>query len=122
MGNIEAIDWKVIEGTLPANWRKLADDKKLIKRNLAPHIGGKVKDIGQILRLVLYRVAANTGLEAATAAFAAAGILTLSFVMLHKWTKRLGPYLGGAGQPDGGGSARRVRARGPCSRLRPRQR
>ncbi len=94
MSTSDAIDWKVIEATLPAGWRELAAERKLIKRNLAPHIGGKVKDIGQILRLVLYRVAANTGLEAATAAFAAAGILTLSFVMLHKWTKRLGPYLG----------------------------
>jgi hypothetical protein len=56
-------------------------------------LGTKVTDISQVLRLVFYQVGSNCGLELATAAFAAAGILAISFVALHKWMKKLGPYL-----------------------------
>ena len=53
----------------------------------------QVKEIGQILRLVLYQVARNIGQQAAAAAFAATGLLVISHVALHKWMKKLGPYL-----------------------------
>lgn len=87
------MDWAAIEAVLPAGWRQLAVDMKVIRPNLAPQLGAKVTDIGVILRLVLYQVAKNCGLEFATAMFAAAGLLAISFVALHKWMKKLGPYL-----------------------------
>jgi hypothetical protein len=87
------MDWTAFEGVLPQGWRKLAEDMKLIRRNLPAHMGTKVTDISQILRLVFYQVGNNFGLELATAAFAAAGILVISFVALHKWMTKLGPYL-----------------------------
>ncbi|MCU0689807.1 MAG: hypothetical protein MUF54_00260 [Polyangiaceae bacterium] len=53
----------------------------------------QVKHIGQILRLVLYQVSRNIAQQAAAAAFAAAGLLVISHAALHKWMKKLGPYL-----------------------------
>jgi hypothetical protein len=89
----KSLDWSVIEAALPPGWRELAVQMKLIRPNLPKHMGTKVTEIGQVLRLVLYQVATNSGLELSTAVFAAAGLLTLSFVALHKWMKKLAPYL-----------------------------
>jgi hypothetical protein len=86
-------EWEQIETLLPADWRQLADQHGLFRRKLPPHLGAKVHDISVILRLVLFHVAANVALIGATAAFAAAGVVTLSSVALHKWMRRLGPYL-----------------------------
>lgn len=88
-----ALSWEVIEQQLPPDWRELADEHKLVRRNLQPHLGTKVTDIAQILRLVLYQVGSNAGLLAATAAFAASGMLSISAIALHKWMRKLGPYL-----------------------------
>ncbi len=87
------LDWAELEGLLPSGCRKLAADKKPVKPNLPKHMGTKVTDIGQILRLVLYQCARNIGQQAAAAAFAAAGLLAISHVALHQWMKKLGPYL-----------------------------
>jgi hypothetical protein len=65
---------------------------KLIRKR-PPHLGAKVEDIGQILRLVLFMVATDSALAVATAAFAGAKLLTLSSVSLHQWMRQLGPYL-----------------------------
>jgi len=89
----EPLDWDVIQTVLPPGWRELAVEMKLIRPNLPAHMGTKVTEIGPLLRLVLYQVATNSGLELATAVFAAAGMLTLTFVALHKWMKKLAPYL-----------------------------
>jgi len=91
--NAQSLDWSVIEAALPPGWRELAVQMKLIRPNLPKHMGTKVTEIGSVLRLVLYQVATNSGLELATATFAAAGLLALSFVALHKWMTRLAPYL-----------------------------
>ena len=87
------LDWETIEQALPGGWRELAVERKLIGRKLPPHLGAKVQDIGMAMRLALYQVATNSGLEATTAAFAAAGLVDISFVALHKWMKKLGPYM-----------------------------
>ena len=88
------LDWQSFEQALPSQWRELAVKHRLIgHRKLPPHLGAKVKDISDIVRLVLYQVATNSGLESATSAFAAVGLLTISFVALHKWMKKIGPYL-----------------------------
>jgi len=94
MSDTRSLDWPLVQGLLPTGWRELAASKKLVKTNLPKHLGAKVTDIGQVLRLVLYQVARNVGQQTAAAAFAAAGLLVISHVALHKWMKRLGPYLG----------------------------
>jgi len=94
MSESGSLDWTVVEGVLPAGWRERAVEKKLVRPKLPKHMGTKVTDIGPVLRLVLYQVARNIGLQTAAAAFAAAGLLVLSSVALHKWMKKLGPYLG----------------------------
>jgi hypothetical protein len=86
------LDWEAVEQVLPSRWRELADERRLV-RKLPEHMHAKVTDISQILRLVLYLVAQNVGLMTATAAFGAAGLLDISHVALHKWMKKLGPYL-----------------------------
>jgi hypothetical protein len=88
----DGLSWSQIEATLPVEWRKLADDLRLI-RNRSPHLGGKVKDVGDILRLVLYMVATNSALAGATATFAGGELLAISSVSLHQWMRKLGPYL-----------------------------
>lgn len=87
------LDWEGIEEVLPSQWRELAVEHGLMGRKLPAHLGAKVKDISEIVRMVLYQVATNSGLESATAAFAAVGLLTISYVALHKWMKKIGPYL-----------------------------
>ena len=87
------LGWQTIEEALPAGWRELATECGLFVRKLPPHLGAKVEDIGVALRLALYQVATNSGLETTTAAFAAAGVVDISLVALHKWMKKLGPYL-----------------------------
>lgn len=87
------LDWETLKAQLPAGWRELAVELKLIRPNLPEHMGTKVKDIEPILRMELYKVARNTGLANATAAFAAAEIVDLSAVALHKWEKKMGGYL-----------------------------
>lgn len=87
------LDWQTLEQALPARWRELAVEHGLMGRKLPPHLGAKVKDIGEVVRLALYQVATNSGLEATTAAFAAAGLLAISHVSLHQWLRKIGPYL-----------------------------
>jgi hypothetical protein len=55
--------------------------------------GAKVKDMGTIMRLVLYHVGTNTSLKTTTAMAAAANLIDISAVALHKWMRRLGPFL-----------------------------
>jgi hypothetical protein len=84
--------WEAIEAVLPAGWKELAKEHGLI-RPQPPQLKAKVTDIGVLLRLVFHQVANNTALLTATAAFAAAGLLELSSVALHKWMIKLGPYM-----------------------------
>jgi len=87
------LDWATIEAQLPADYEERAAKHNLVKAGLPKHLGAKVTAIGQILRLVLYQVARNIGQQPAAAAFAAAGLLTISHVALHKWMKKLSAYL-----------------------------
>jgi len=90
--NSEA-DWLMVEEQLPGNWRQLAEEHRLIWRNAPSHIGAKITDIGQILRLVFYHVATNSSLRTTTAIASAAQIITISAVALHKWMRKIGPYI-----------------------------
>lgn len=84
-------DWERIVAHLPPEWRQLADQMKLI-RDYPPHMKTKVKDIGDLLRVVLHYVAGSS-LRMTAALASATGILVLSSVALHQWMKKLGPYL-----------------------------
>lgn len=84
-------DWEMIESHLPGDWRVLAGAMQLIRRQPA-HLGAKITDIDQILKLVLHHVS-GASLRLTTAVGAAAGIVKISAVALHKWMKKLGPYL-----------------------------
>jgi Transposase DDE domain len=64
---------------------------KLIRPQPA-QLGTKVTDIEQALRLVLH-YASGSSLRLTTGIGAAIGVITISSVALHKWMKRLGPYL-----------------------------
>jgi hypothetical protein len=88
-----ALDWAMMAAQLPADYRERAATRNLVKAKLPKHLGAKVTCIGQILRLVLYQVSRNIGQQPAAAAFAAAGLLAISHVALHKWMKKLGDYL-----------------------------
>lgn len=91
VGQDKASDWKMIEAHLPPDWRHLADSMGLIREHPA-HLNTKIKDIGDLLRLVLHHVSGSS-LRMTTGMAAAAGLVVLSAVALHKWMKKLGPYL-----------------------------
>jgi hypothetical protein len=84
-------DWETIASQLPAGWKELATKMQLIRPQPA-HMGAKITDIEQVLRLVLYH-ASGASLRLTTAVGAVAGIVSISAVALHKWMKKLGPYL-----------------------------
>jgi hypothetical protein len=86
-------DWLLIEAQLPSDWRQLAEQQRLIWRNAPKHIGAKVTDIGQILRLIFYYVATNSSLKTTTATASAANLITISSVSLHQWMCKIGSYI-----------------------------
>lgn len=90
-GQDKATDWEMIEAQLPTDWRELAEGMGLI-RNYPPHMNTKIKDIGDLLRVVLHYVSGSS-LRMTAALAAAAGVVVLTSVALHKWMKKLGPYL-----------------------------
>src|SRR3972149_943479 len=85
-------DWEMVLAQLPEGWRELADEMHVI-RKVPEHLGAKIKDVAEILRLVFHHTGMNNSLRLTTAASAAAGLVEISFVALHKWMRRLGPYL-----------------------------
>lgn len=90
-GNENQPGWETIAAQLPAGWKELAETMGLIRPRPA-HLGAKVTDIEQVLRLVLHH-AMGTSLRLTTALFATAGVVVMSAVALHKWMCKLGPYL-----------------------------
>ena len=87
-------DWPMIEAQLPSNWRELGRALGLdpATRSWHPH-GSKIRDLGVVLRLVLFHVGANVALATTTAMAAAADLATISPVALHLWMRRIGPWL-----------------------------
>jgi len=86
-------DWALIEAQLPSNFRQLAEQRRLIWRNAPKHIGAKITDISQILRLVFFHVATNSSLQTTTATAHASKMITISAVALHKWMRKIGSYM-----------------------------
>lgn len=90
-GQDKTTDWEMIEAQFPPEWREIADGMKLI-RDYPPHMNTKIKDIRELLRVVLHYVSGSS-LRMTAALAAAAGVVVLTSVALHKWMKKLGPYL-----------------------------
>jgi hypothetical protein len=89
---IATTDWDMVTAQLPADWRAVAADMGLLKEH-PEQLETKVDDIEPVLRLVLYQAGASDSLRATVARAAALGLLAISHVALHKWMKKLGPYL-----------------------------
>jgi hypothetical protein len=85
-------DWAMIEAQLPMDWRTLASEMGLIRERPA-QLQTKVDDIGTILKLVFHQAGTSSSLRATAGRAAATGVLAMSWVALHKWFKKLGPYL-----------------------------
>jgi hypothetical protein len=86
------VDWEFFRAQLPSGWRELAVERELI-RELPPQLNTKVRDIEPVLRLILHRAGLQASLKTTTGEAAAAELIDLSSVALHKWERKLGPYL-----------------------------
>jgi hypothetical protein len=99
-------DWEFIKAQLPDGWRELPIKMGLIRPH-PPHLGAKITDIEQVLRLELQRVCLESSLKISTARSSAAkkireddGIPTtgpsapvdIAAPSLHDWERKLGPY------------------------------
>ena len=85
-------DWEMIQACLPCGWRELGAEMGLVRERPA-HMGTKVRDIGDALRLVLHQAGTSSSLRATTALAAATGVVAMAAVSLHQWMKKIGPYL-----------------------------
>jgi hypothetical protein len=105
-GRVMDLDWEFIKAQLPGDWRELAGQMGLIRPH-PPHLGAKITDIEQVLRLDLQRVGLESSLRITTARSAAAkkileedGLATtepsapvdIAAPSLHEWERKLGPY------------------------------
>jgi hypothetical protein len=86
------LDWEFFKAQLPSTWKSRAVETGLI-RPQPPHLHAKVTDIEQVLRPLLHRISLNKSLSGTTAEAESAGLVDLSSVALHKWERKLGPYL-----------------------------
>src|SRR5271170_3561468 len=100
------LDWELIKAQFPAGWRELAIKMGLIRPH-PPHLGAKITDIEQILRLELQRVVLESSLKVTTATSRVAkkireddgdtttgprAPVDLSAPSLHEWERKLGAY------------------------------
>ena len=85
-------NWQAIEKVLPSGWQELARSLGVIKK-VPEQLGAKIKEIGPLLRLVLFHVSMHESLRIATARAAAAKVIDISPVALHLRMRKLGAYL-----------------------------
>jgi len=83
--------WDIIERELPTDYAQLAYDMGLIRAR-SPHLGAKIHDAADLLRLLL-RHATGSSLESTTGFAGAAGLPDISAVALHKWERKAAPWL-----------------------------
>jgi len=86
-------DWPMIEAQLPPNWRSLAGEHGISVAGVPSQLGAKVRDMSIPLRLVMFHVGTNTSLRSTVAMAAAAGLIDISAVALHKWMRKMGAFL-----------------------------
>lgn len=85
-------DWELVKSHLPVDWREIGDQMGLI-RPRPEHMGTKIEDLGVALRLVLYQAGTSASLRATVAIASAIGVVSMAAVSLHKWMRKVGPYL-----------------------------
>jgi len=85
--------WAMIEAQLPTGWRQLGPAYGINPARTPAHLGAKIRDLSVLLRLVLFHVGTNTSLKTTTAIAAAASLVDLSSVALHKWMRKMGGFL-----------------------------
>ena len=90
---IESSGWEMIEAQLPRSWKTMATTCGLFPWTFPAHLGTKFTDAEKPLRLVLHHVGNGVSLKVTAATAAAAGIIDISHVALHKWMVKIGPYL-----------------------------
>lgn len=86
------LDWEFFKAQLPPDWKQRAVEMGLVRPQL-PHLHAKVTDIEQVMRPLVHRVGLNKSLSSTMAEADSAGVVDLSSVALHKWERKLGPYL-----------------------------
>jgi hypothetical protein len=91
---VEGFDqWPILERELPKDYKELAASMGLI-RPMSPHLGAKITDASDLLRLLLAHATGTSSLEVTTARAGATGLPSISAVALHKWERKAGPWLG----------------------------
>jgi len=93
ISTIDKTDWDMIVAQLPPVWKEMAKTHRLFPKRFPDHMGTKFKDVENPLRLVLHHAGTGAALKVTTAAAAAAGIVDISHVGLHKWMIKIGPYI-----------------------------
>src|SRR5215212_4517471 len=85
-------DWEFFRAQLPSDFREMAVEHGLIHPQL-PQLNTKVTDIEPVLQLVLHRAGLDVSLATTASNAAAAQLIDLSSVAIHKWERKLAPYL-----------------------------
>jgi hypothetical protein len=86
-------DWPMIAAQLPSGWEELAVEMGVVYTKFPAHMGTKVTKATHLLQPILYQVATNSSLAVTVAMAAAAGVIKMSAVGLHKRMRTIGPYL-----------------------------
>jgi len=86
------LDWEFFKAQLPPDWKRRAVEMGLVRPQPA-QLHAKVTDIEQVVRPLMHRVGLNKSLLGTTAEAESAGVVDLSSVALHKWERKLSPYL-----------------------------
>ena len=89
-------DWAFIESKLPSNWRAQAKEHGILihEDHRMSAVGGwMLRDPAVLLRLLLHYVVTNSALKTTVALAAATGLVDMSAVALHKWTRKAGGWI-----------------------------
>ena len=86
-------DWPMIAAQLPSGWEELAVEMGVVYTKFPAHMGTKVTKAAHLLQPILYQVATNSSLSVTVSMAAAAGVIKMSAVGLHKRMRTIGPYL-----------------------------
>jgi hypothetical protein len=86
-------DWPMIAAQLPSGWEELAVEMGVVYTKFPAHMGTKVTKAAHLLQPILYQVATNSSLAVTVSMAAAAGVIKMSAVGLHKRMRTIGPYL-----------------------------
>jgi hypothetical protein len=86
------MDWEFFRAQLPSDFRELAVERGLIQPQL-PQLKTKITDIEPVLRIILHRAGLEVSLATTASEAATAQVIELSSVAIHKWERRLAPYL-----------------------------